>query len=123
MNWVNKHKLPAVEVVKHNGWPCLKISNLWHVLHSLFNIAQDCQIDIEILNEIPSKSSLPWVPFSEEKFISSVSSVIICQLLALTSFLSSSQMVDLVFIYFTFFYFIFIFIFIFILFYFSIFYF
>ena len=73
INWVNKHKLPAVEAVKHNGWPCLEISNLWHVLYLLFNMAQDCQIDMEILNEILSKLSSPWVFFSEEKFVSSIS--------------------------------------------------
>jgi len=73
MNWVNKHKLPAVEAVKHNGQQCLKISDLWHALYSLFNMAQDCQIDMEILNEILSKLSSPWVPFSEEEFISSIS--------------------------------------------------
>jgi len=73
MNWVNKYKLPAVEAVKHNGWPCLEISNLWHALYLLFNMAQDCQIDMEILNEILSKLSSPWVFFSEEEFISSIS--------------------------------------------------
>ena len=33
------------------------------------SISQNCQIDIEILGEIPSIASLSWVPFSEEEFI------------------------------------------------------
>ena len=73
MNWVNKHKLPAVKAVKYNGQLYLEINDLWHALHSLFNIAQDCQIDMEILDEILSKISLPWVLFSEEEFISFIS--------------------------------------------------
>jgi len=52
MNWVNKCKLPTVEVVKYNGYSCLEIEDLWHILHLLFNIAQNHQIDIDVLNEI-----------------------------------------------------------------------
>jgi len=72
MNWINKCKLPAVEVVKYNGNTCLEIEDLWHVLHLLFNMAQNYQIDIDVLDEIPSKSPLIWVLFLEEKFISSI---------------------------------------------------
>ena len=72
MNWINKCKLPAVEVVKYNGHTCLEIEDLWHVLHLLFNMAQNYQIDIDVLDEIPSKSPLIWVLFLEEKFISSI---------------------------------------------------
>jgi len=52
MNWVNKCKLPTVEVVKYNSHPCLEIEDLWYMLHSSFNIAQNHQIDIDVLNEI-----------------------------------------------------------------------
>ena len=41
MNWVHKHKLPAIEAVKYNGQLCLEINDLWHALHSTFNIVQD----------------------------------------------------------------------------------
>ena len=54
MIWVNKCKLPAVKAVKYNSQLCLEINNLWHTLHLLFNIAQDYQIDVKILDEIPS---------------------------------------------------------------------
>ena len=39
MNWVHKHKLPAIKTVKYNRQPCLKINNLWHTLHLSFNKA------------------------------------------------------------------------------------
>jgi len=72
MNWVNKCNLPAVKIVKHNSHPCLKIEDLWHALHLLFNIGQNHQIDIDMLDKIPSKNPSIWVLFSEEEFISSI---------------------------------------------------
>ena len=72
MNWVNKHKLPEVKVVKYNSCLCLKIENLWHALQLSLNMTQNHQINIEILDEIPSIASLPWIPSSEEEFISSI---------------------------------------------------
>ena len=73
MNWVNKHKLPAVKAIKHNGHLCLKIKDLWQALYLLFNIAQNYQIDISVLDKIPNKCLMGWGPFSEEEFISSIS--------------------------------------------------
>ena len=72
MNWVNKHKLQAVKAVKYNSCLYLKINDLWHALYSLFNIAQNYQINIEVLDEIPSKVFLIWVLFLEEELISSI---------------------------------------------------
>ena len=68
--WINKCKLPTVEAVKYNSCPCLEIEDLWHALHSSFNMVQDWQIDIGILDKISNKHSMKWVPFSEEEFIS-----------------------------------------------------
>jgi len=39
MNWVNKRKLPAIEAIKYNDQPCLKIKELWQALYLTFNIA------------------------------------------------------------------------------------
>jgi len=72
MNWVKKHKLPAVEAIKYNNCPCLEIDDLWHALHSTFNLAQNCQIDVDILEEIPDKLSKCWLSFSKEEFIKSI---------------------------------------------------
>ena len=55
MNWVNKHKLSAIEAIKYNDQQCLDIDDLWNVLHSTFNTALYCQVDVEILDEIPEK--------------------------------------------------------------------
>jgi len=72
MNWVKKHKLPAVEAIKYNNCSCLEIDDLWHALHFTFNLAQNCQIDVDILEEIPDKPSKYWPSFSKEEFIKSI---------------------------------------------------
>ena len=53
INWVYKHKLPAIEAVKYNGQLCLEINDLWYTLHLSFNTVQDYQTDEEILNKLP----------------------------------------------------------------------
>ena len=45
MNWVKKHKLPAIEAIQHNGQLCIKLEDLWQALHLSFNSAQNHQID------------------------------------------------------------------------------
>ena len=52
MNWVNKYKLPAIEIIKYNGRPCLKLDNLWQALYSSFNTAQFREIDETVLNKL-----------------------------------------------------------------------
>ena len=68
MNWINKHKLPAVEVVKYNGQPYLEINDFWYALHLSFNMAQDCCIDEDILIEIDAFTTSSWYFFSEKEF-------------------------------------------------------
>jgi len=68
MNWVKKRNLPAVETIKHSNHPCLEINDLWNALHSTFNLAQNYQVDVDILDEILDKSTIEWLPFSEEEF-------------------------------------------------------
>jgi len=72
MSWVNKRKLPAIEMIKYNGQPCLDLENLWQALHSSFNTAQFCQIDESMLNELDLYSSSLWTLFSEEEFTSAI---------------------------------------------------
>ena len=72
MNWVNKHKLPAIEAIKHNSQPYLKLNNLWNALHSSFNMAQYHCIEEDVLNEIPTSVSSSWLSFSEEEFTSAI---------------------------------------------------
>ena len=72
MNWVNKHKLPAIEMIKYNGQPCLKLGDLWQVLHLSFNTAQFHYTDKNILNEIGLFTSTSWKQFLEEEFTSAI---------------------------------------------------
>ena len=67
-NWINRHKLPATETIKHNGQPCLSPESLWDALHGTFNTAQNCPINIDILNKIDCKLVSLWNPFSKEEF-------------------------------------------------------
>jgi len=68
MNWVNKHKLPAIKAIKYNDQLCLTTNNLWNALHSIFNTALHHQVDINILDKIVDKSSSSWASFSKEEF-------------------------------------------------------
>ena len=72
MNWIKKINLLVVEAIKYNNYPCLEINNLWHALHSTFNLAQNHQVNVDILEEIPDKSSKEWPPFSKEEFTKAI---------------------------------------------------
>ena len=73
MNWVKSRKLPAIEVIKHNGRPCLTSENLWNSLHSSFNTALHQQVDLNILDEVDRKPPQKWSPFSRFEFKSAIS--------------------------------------------------
>ncbi len=60
---MNKHKLLIVETVKYNRHFYFEIEDLWFVLHFSLNMAQNCQVDVEALDKIPSVTSTPWVSF------------------------------------------------------------
>jgi len=68
INWIKKHKLPAIEALQFNRWLCIKLDDLWQALHLTFNSAQDYQINLCLLDEISMKSILEWPPFSKEEF-------------------------------------------------------
>ena len=72
MNWVNRHKLPAIETIKHNSQSYLNLNNLWNALHLFFNMAQYHCIEEDILNEIPIFASSSQLLFSEEEFTSAI---------------------------------------------------
>ena len=68
MNWVSKHKLPAVEAIKYNNQPCFSLDSLWNALHSFFNTVLHRQVNTNILDEIGNKQTSIWTPFSKEEF-------------------------------------------------------
>ena len=68
INWINKHKLPAIEAIKYDSQLCLSPDSLWRTLHTSFNTALHCQVNVDVLNEIGSKVTSSWEPFSIEEF-------------------------------------------------------
>ena len=72
MNWVKKRKLPAIEAIQFNSQPYIKLSDLWSALYRSFNSAQSCQVDIRLLEEIPSKKGLAWAPFFKEELLQAI---------------------------------------------------
>ena len=67
MNWINKRKLPATEAIKYEGQLCLTLESLWDALHATFNTTLHHQVNTEVLNELRSKPTINWVPFSKEE--------------------------------------------------------
>ena len=74
MSWVNKYKLSTIKTIKYHDQQCLNINDLWNALHSTFNTALHCQVDIDILDEIADKPTSPWPSFSKEEFRLALSS-------------------------------------------------
>ena len=68
MNWVNKHKLPAMKAIKYDNQPCLLLDSLWNALYSSFNTVLHHQVDISILDEIGNKQVTAWALFSKKEF-------------------------------------------------------
>ena len=52
MNWVKKHKLPAMEVIKLNNQLCNNLDNLWYTLYQSYNSAQDRPINLHLFKEV-----------------------------------------------------------------------
>jgi len=68
MNWVNKHKLLAVEAIKYNNQLCLSLDSLWNALYSSFNITLYRQVNTNILDKIGNKQTSIWALFSKGEF-------------------------------------------------------
>ena len=59
MNWVNKHKLPTIEVIKYNDQQCLDINNLWNALHSTLLYTSPPIQKLHLCSDIISKLYKP----------------------------------------------------------------
>ena len=73
MNWINRHKLPATEAIKFNEQLCITPDSLWGAFHDMFNHTINRQVDVDVLNEIKSKTTSLWEPFSIHEFRSAIS--------------------------------------------------
>jgi len=72
MNWVKKKKLSAIKAIQYNSCLCIKLEELWDVLHNLFNSAQNQHIDPDLLNEISNKEVTRWPLFSKAEIIDAI---------------------------------------------------
>lgn len=64
-----KYKLLTIEAIQFNGYPCIKLNNLWQALYQTFSSTQNWNVSIYLLEEIPSKPQLKWLTFSKAEFI------------------------------------------------------
>jgi len=72
MNWVKKRKLPAIKAIQYNSCLCIKLEELWDVLHNLFNSAQNQHVDSDLLDKISDKEVTRWPPFSKAEIINAI---------------------------------------------------
>ena len=72
MNQVKKQKLPVIEAVQYNSQLYIEIENLQQALYQIFNSVQNYQINALLLNELPTKPSSLWSPFSRKEFTSTI---------------------------------------------------
>lgn len=72
INWVKRHKFPAIEAIQYNNCFCIELDNLWNALHNSFNSAQNQQVDINLLKEIPDKKISEWLPFLIAELFSAI---------------------------------------------------
>jgi len=74
MEWVKQHKLPACEAIQYNGQPCHQMSKLWDVLHNTYNLASGREVDLSVLDPLPTLQERDWPPFSALELTDALSS-------------------------------------------------
>jgi len=72
LNWVKKYKLSAIEAIQHNGQLCIELGDLWQTLYLSFNLAQNCLVNLLLLDKILGKETMKWVSFSKEELRSAI---------------------------------------------------
>ena len=72
MNWIKRHKLLAIKVIQYNNCSCIELDDLWNTLHNSFNSAQNQQVNINLLKEIPDKEISEWSSFLIAKLFSAI---------------------------------------------------
>ena len=68
INQVKKYKIPAIEALQYIEYLYIELDNLWQALYQMFNLAQNWWMNIQLLDELPSKSTREQPKFSKEKF-------------------------------------------------------
>ena len=72
MNWIKRRKLLAIKVIQYSNWPYIELPNLWSALHSSFNFVQYRQVDVSLLNKIPTKEISSWNTFSKTEILQAI---------------------------------------------------
>ena len=72
MNWIRKWKLSIIEAIQYKGHLCIELEDLWNTLHNSFNSTQTREIDIHILDNIPSKPMKEWNSFAKKELINAI---------------------------------------------------
>ena len=72
MNQVKKHKLPAIEAIQYKGHLCIELEDLQNTLHNLLNSAQAREVDLQLLDKIPDKTTIVWNLFSKKELIDAI---------------------------------------------------
>lgn len=60
--------LPATGALQHNEHHYIELEDLQQALYQTFNLVQDYQVNIQLLDELPMKPRLEWPPFLKKKF-------------------------------------------------------
>jgi len=74
MELVKQRKLPACEAIQYNGQSCYQMSNLWDALHNTNNSASCREVDLSVLDLLPTLQEREWPPFSSLKLTDTLSS-------------------------------------------------
>lgn len=72
INWVKRRNILAIKAIQFNSKPCIELDNLWEALYKSFNSAQNCQVNIGLLDEIPDKITTIWASFSKKELHSTI---------------------------------------------------
>ena len=68
MNWVKKKSLSTIESISYKDQPCNFLPELWHMLYSLYNSAENRPINASFLNKQPQVDQIQWPSFSKQEF-------------------------------------------------------
>ena len=72
MNWVKKCKLSVIEAIQYKRRLYIELEDLWKALHNSFNSTQVREVDLNILDKIPDKTTTVWNLFSKKELIDAI---------------------------------------------------
>jgi len=69
INWVRKQKLPVIKAIQYKEHSCIELEDLWIAIYNFFHSTQTREIDIHVLDDIPSKPMEEWDFFAKQELI------------------------------------------------------